>query len=389
MSAKEHPARPQAGKRIAYVLSMKGGLPSFNHREISDVVARGYQVHIFPTKVTEGLYRPKEEWPVHRPSAARASACFFYWLFRRPSVLLGIVREASRNKAFPEMLLAAQYALEMKRAGISLVHCHFADRKMFTTNFCSRLSGVPYTVTVHSHELVFYADRPLFRKALEMSSKIITVCDYNRDFLIEKHGLPPEKIETIRLALPLDRFAKDSRMKVLTVAKFEDYKGYDVLVETARRMKDDPVVFWVVGDGPIDVRGMASDMVRSGKVVILGSVSEEVLRILYQCCDVFCLPSKTAPSGQKEGIPVSIMEAMASGKPVVSTYHAGIPELVEKVLVPEGSPDELAASLRTYMTDVSRRDADGARNAAIVRDKHGPSNLEALISVFEAAMSSR
>jgi len=368
---------------------MKGGLPSFNFREISDVVAHGYEVHIFPTKVTEGLYQPSESWPVHYPNVARAGLSFFYWLLRRPRRFFALMLDASRNKAFPELLLAAQYALEMKRTGISLIHCHFADRKMFTTNFCSSLTGIPYTVTVHSHELVFYSDRPLFQKALEMSSKIITVCDYNRQFLIERQGIPAEKIETIRLAIPLERFATDTRLKVLTVAKFEDYKGYDVLLETARKMKDEPVVFWIVGSGPIDVMGMASDLIQSGKVKMLGSVNEEVLKILYQCCDVFCLPSKTAPSGQKEGVPVSIMEAMAFGKPVVSTYHAGIPELVEGMLVPEGNPEELAASLREYAADASRRDSDGRRNATLVRERHGATNLEALVSVFESIVSSR
>ncbi|OGD45279.1 hypothetical protein A3K69_05085 [Candidatus Bathyarchaeota archaeon RBG_16_57_9] len=375
----------QSKKRIGYILSLKGGVPSFNYREIEAVVEMGFQVHIFPTKVSQGLYMPKESWPVHRPSMVRAGASMFYWLFRRPRTFLRMAGEALADRAIPELGLAAQFSREMVREKIEVIHCHFADRKMFTAYFSSSLAGIPFTVTVHSHELIFYADRKLFKKALDRASKLVTVCDYNRRVLIEGMHVPPEKVETIRLEVPLEQFKQDDRMKVLTVAKFHDYKGYDILIEAARKMKDEPVVFWIVGDGPVDVKGMASDLIKAGNVQLLGSVNEDLLRILYQACDVFCLPSKTAPSGQKEGLPVSIMEAMAYSKPVVSTSHAGIPELVESIVVPEGDPESIALGLRTYMLDPELRRNEGKRNRARVEKMHGPENLGKLAAVFESA----
>jgi glycosyltransferase involved in cell wall biosynthesis len=370
-------------KKIGYILSLKGGIPSFNYREIEAVVQKGFEVHIFPTKVSEGLYMPKESWTLHRPSMAKAGASMLYWLFRRPGAFSRSLGEALRDRAMPELGLASQFSREMVRDGISLIHCHFADRKMFTAYFCSVLSKTPFTVTVHSHELTFYADRKLFKKALARAAKLITVCDYNRNVLVEGMNVPPEKVETIRLEVPLEQFKMDDRMKVLTVAKFHDYKGYDVLVDAARKMKDEPVVFWIVGDGPVDVKGMASDLIKSGKVKVLGPVNEDVLKILYQSCDVFCLASKTAQSGQKEGLPVSIMEAMAYSKPVVSTAHAGIPELVETIVVPENDPEAIALGLRTYMIDLDLRKRDGARNRVRVEKMHGPENLKRLVEVFD------
>jgi len=375
----------QSKKSVGYILSLKGGIPSFNYREIEAVVQMGLGVHIYPTKISEGLYMPKEAWNVHRPSYAKAGVSMLYWLFRRPRAFSRALGEAFKDRALPELGLAAQFSRSMMREGISVIHCHFADRKMFTAYFCSSLTDIPFTVTVHSHELTFYANRILFKKALERVSKLVTICDYNRKVLVEVMHVPQEKVETIRLEVPLELFKQDDRMKILTVAKFHDYKGYDVLVEAARRMKDERVVFWIVGDGPVDVKGMASDLIQAGKVKVLGPVNEDLLKILYQSCDVFCLASKTAPSGQKEGLPVSIMEAMAFSKPVVSTIHAGIPELVETIVVPENDPEAIARGLRTYLADASLRKMDGTRNRARVEKMHGPENLRKLVQVFSEA----
>jgi colanic acid/amylovoran biosynthesis glycosyltransferase len=184
--------------------------------------------------------------------------------------------------------------------------------------------------------------------------------------------------------VPLDDFKTDDRTKVLTVAKFHDYKGYDTLVDAVRMMKGKRVVFWIVGEGPIDVRGMASDLISAGTVKVFGAVDEELLKILYQACDIFCLPSKTSPSGQKEGLPVSIMEAMAFSKPVVSTAHAGIPELVDTILVPENDPKALADAIEAYMRDPELRNRDGKRNRQAVERLNGPENLDRLVALFES-----
>lgn len=378
--------RPER-RRVAYVLSLKGGVPSFNYREIEAVFAEGFEVQLFPTKISPGLYDPKPEWRVHRPSMARAAGAALSWLLRRPRATVKVIGEALADRALPELGLALQYSREMARERIEHIHCHFADRKMFVAYFASALLGIPFTVTVHSHELVFYADRKVFRRAMASASRIVTICDYNREFLVREIGIPHEKVETIRLVVPVADLQEDRRLKVLTVAKFHDYKGYDVLVSAARLMADDPVVFWVVGDGPVDVRRMASELISSGKVRLLGSVSDEALKILYQACDVFCLPSKTAPSGQKEGLPVSIMEAMAFSKPVVSTLHAGIPELVDSILVREGDPEALADAIRTYLADPALRSRDGARNREKVVRMHGPENVKQLVGLFRGGRS--
>jgi len=280
--------------------------------------------------------------------------------------------------------LACLFSRYIRRIGIPSIHCHFADRKMFTAYFCNLLTGIPYTVTVHSHELTFYSDRELFHRALDRCSKVITVCDFNRDILINRCQLHPQKVVTIRLSLPFDEFRNEQRLKVLTVAKLHEYKGLDILVGAIRKLRDKQIVFWLVGEGPVDVKAMAEDLIAEGKLRLFGQVDEQILKILYSSCDVFCLPSRQSPSGQKEGLPVSIMEAMAFSKPVVSTNHAGIPELVESILVEEGDAEGLARAIEYYMDHNEARTRDGERNKSTVEKLHGPENVKRLTQIFES-----
>jgi glycosyltransferase involved in cell wall biosynthesis len=112
------------------------------------------------------------------------------------------------------------------------------------------------------------------------------------------------------------------------------------------------------------------------KVAFFGALSGTALRALYRECDVFCLPSRTDSFGDKEGFPNVIAEAMAFGKPVVSTLHAGIPEIVNEVLVPENDVEQLALALKKVCDSVEYRKELGKNNRSIVEENFSPSNSD-------------
>jgi glycosyltransferase involved in cell wall biosynthesis len=78
------------------------------------------------------------------------------------------------------------------------------------------------------------------------------------------------------------------------------------------------------------------------------------------------------------------MEAMAFSKPVVSTAHAGIPELVDTILVPENDPKALADAIEAYMRDPELRNRDGKRNRQAVERLNSSENLDRLVALFES-----
>jgi len=155
-------------------------------------------------------------------------------------------------------------------------------------------------------------------------------------------------------------------------------------------MDRDDVKLWVVGggiwdrEGYVDVEKEAKRLGIRDKVVIFGKVPDDVLKELYGLCDIYCLPSETGSDGNKEGIPVTIMEAMACGKHVVSTYHAGIPEIVpDEFLVKPGDYEALADKLENIIDEKYDIGDLVEKNIEIIRKKYSAKNVGELIKYLK------
>ena len=114
----------------------------------------------------------------------------------------------------------------------------------------------------------------------------------------------------------------------------------------------------------MDLNGLISELDISEKVAILGRQGTPVLDILFEACDIFCLPSYTSfysdgNPADREGIPVALMEAMAWGKPVIATDHAGNSELVNEVLVKEQNVDDLIQKMNYVLDHKEKMDRNG------------------------------
>jgi rhamnosyl/mannosyltransferase len=189
-----------------------------------------------------------------------------------------------------------------------------------------------------------------------------------------------------------DQFRPQRQTSVLIVAQFAERKGHEILFRAVRSLGRDDIVVWVVGGrlsgggvDYVDVPGLAAQLGVEDRVVFFGNVSDEVLRTLYQSCDIFCLPSRFRIV--REGTPVSLMEAMAYERAVIATRHAGIPEYVEEMLVNEDDVDGLARALAFLADHPEAREAQGKRNRKIVEERFSQRNVEDLIAVFRDAQS--
>ena len=116
---------------------------------------------------------------------------------------------------------------------------------------------------------------------------------------------------------------------------------------------------------------------------MLGLVSDAQLEEAYRKASIFCLPSERSETGDQEGIPVVLMEAMAHGLPVVATRHAGIPELVEETLVDEGDADALAKALLRLGEQPGLSAEQGRRNLEIIKARFSSRNVFQLKRLFE------
>jgi glycosyltransferase involved in cell wall biosynthesis len=359
------------------------GLTAWNFREVDILTRHGVEVRGYPTKWTEGPYMPRPEWAFRRPSWLRS-------LLAQPAALLRYRRryavllvQALRRGCLPEFLMAADDARDMQDAGVEHIHCHFGDRKLFVGYFASRLTGLPVTVTVHAYEILMNPNPAMFRLAAGHCETVVTVSQFNKRELITRYGLRAENIEVVHVHGDVSADHRPDAVKLLIAAEFREKKGHEILFQALRRLGRDDLVLWVAGDGRLDVPALARRIGVADQVVFMGRLRYEPLSVLFDACDVFVLPSRTASDGDREGIPVALMEAMSRGKPVISTHHVGIPELVRHgLLVAENDVDALAAAIARLADDPVLRADLGGKNRAIIREEFSENAVLDLERIF-------
>jgi colanic acid/amylovoran biosynthesis glycosyltransferase len=372
--------------KVAYIISMvKRGVPAFTHREIDILCGHGFQIALFPLSYRPGPHMPKPEWPVYRIRARDVFAAIAVAKLTRPAKYFKLLAVALKNHSLREFVVGMAFARQMRRWGAEHIHCHFGDSKLYTGYYCSVWLDLPMTLTVHAYEIHRNPNPAMFKLAAERCSKIVVQSEFNREVLKRNLGVDEDKIVLIRAHGDVSDPAREGAIKILTVGEFREKKGHEVLFTAIKKLGRQDIVVWIVGEGPLDVPAMARDAGVADQVVCLGMVGKDLLNILYDSCDLFVLPSRTARDGDCEGIPAVLMEAMSHAKPVISTRHAGIPELVEDVLVDENDADALAAAIEQLSDDPTLRDRLGARNKEIVNQDFSTAAVLELGELFRAS----
>lgn len=268
-----------------------------------------------------------------------------------------------------------------------LVHAHFGRGGALALPI-ARALGAPLVVQYHGGDATkdkhyrrgllptIYQQRltALRREA----ALIICVSDFIRDRLLAR-GFPAEKLLVHRYGVELDGLddalpPEASKPYLLFAGRFVEKKGIPTLIEAMRRLEREGmyVELRLVGDGPIagELKRQASDL-RS--IEFPGWISNVKLRRLMSGALAVCVPSVEAASGDAEGLPNVVLEAMASGAPIVATQHAGIGEAVEDgrtgFLVSSGDVEALAVALRRLVEapDIARAMGAEARRVALDR----------------------
>jgi colanic acid/amylovoran biosynthesis glycosyltransferase len=251
---------------------------------------------------------------------------------------------------------------ETARAGVQHMHVHFANKAARLADLAQRMGGPTYSVTAHAKDIYHRQVRARdLREILGRAHFIATVSEENRRYLGSVlEGRRP--VHLVSNSVDLERLGRpDARRPepalVLTVARLFEKKGLIDLIEACALLAEEsvPVRLELIGDGPMR-QELEAAAVRAGiEVSFLGSLPREEVLGHYRRAAVFCLPSTVASSGDRDGLPTSVLEAMALGVPVVTTALNGLAEAVidgrTGLAVPERSPRELAAAIRRLLSD--------------------------------------
>lgn len=276
---------------------------------------------------------------------------------------------------------------------ITHLHTHFGTNSATVSMLCRVLGGPPYSITVHGPEEF---DKPT---AIALSEKInhaafvVAVCSFGKSQLYRWCDYPQwAKIQIIRCGVD-EMFLAHAYVPIpaeprfVCVGRLSEQKGHLMLLEAAGQLAAEGRSFKLVlvGDGPL--RGQIETLIQQANlekhVEITGWATNAQVKQHILDAQVMVAPSFA------EGLPVVIMESLALCRPVISTYIAGIPELVQPGksgwLVPAGSVTELADAMRVALqTPIDQLEQMGQTGATLVAKNHNAvTEATKLIQLFQ------
>ena len=300
----------------------------------------------------------------------------FWNAVRCSGQFLACNRSALRQIAYlVEALVVSRWC---RRDRIEHLHVHFGSNPATVGTLVSVLTGIPFSLTVHGPDEF---DNPIAHGlALKVAkaSFAVAISSFGRSQLMrwtdQRHW---NKIEVVHCGL--DRaytaepgtLATDSR-RLLCVARLAEQKGHMILLRAAKKLRSEGVAFdlQLIGDGPL--RPLVEQTIQRfglGQCVrVVGWLPQAQVQSEIRSSRATVLPSFA------EGLPVVLMESLALRKPVISTFIAGIPELVEPAngwLVPAGDVEMLCAAMRAALAaDPAALEAMGEQGRRRVLARH-------------------
>jgi glycosyltransferase involved in cell wall biosynthesis len=249
---------------------------------------------------------------------------------------------------------------------ISLLHAHHGQLGMLLLPFKEE-TNLPLVTSIRGRDATL-ANQPIgyldnMKMLFEQGELFLPVCQYLAD-KIKEWGCPSEKIRVLYGGVDLNKFKyrtppKSNSQNILSVGRLVEKKGHHVLMKAFQKIKNKfpNATLTIIGRGVLEeeIKTLANQLNLGDSFRLLNHLHKDLIGDQMANADLFCAASLVAADGDVEGIPNTLKEAMATGVPVISTYHAGIPELItnkqEGILVQENNVDELADALEFMLTN--------------------------------------
>lgn len=422
-------AGSSSGSKVAYITSR---FPTFTETFILDEILehqrRGNLIEIYSlmrhrealidlADLLRGRWRPAEAITdpdvlavigrVHfRPFISFSIlAANWHYLRRRPRAYLSAIAEVLRGTfgstnfflgAIAFLPKSAAFAYDMERSGVTHVHAHFATHPALSALIIHRLTGIPFSFTAHGHDV--HCDCRMLGEKLAAAEFAVAVSEYNRALIVRECGEQfREKIHVVHCGVDTGYFAPVTftrpprPLRIVCVATLREVKGHSYLVEACHLLRQRGIAFHcdLIGGGELQSR-IETQIASTGLCDVFtlhGPQPRNVVRRALQESDLAVLPSVLASNGMREGIPVSLMEAMACGLPVVSSALSGIPELVKAgvsgILVAPRDSAALADALEQLERDGALRARMGhAGRNKVAHEFNRAANTAALAALF-------
>jgi len=346
---------------------------TFCYREVAELHRQGIAPPIFSvrnpkdeppqdwdTRIVERVhYLPEEKGlldDVGRASKKR----------RLSPAIIAALDEWGRRTDFLRLYQAAYVGLRLQDLGIDHVHAHFAGMAARSAFWIAKFFPITFSFTAHANDI--FAPRKFeigLDKLVEKARAIITETDYSEKFLRERFPECADRIHRVYNGLNLAEFGRANFSSdpplIVAIGRLIVKKGFANLIRTCALLVERGRLFQceIFGEGPLEnqLLGQIEESGLKDLVQLPGPKPQHQLRERLAAANVFVLPSVPEAEGGMDNLPTVIMEAMATGLPVVSTRIGGIPEMVidneTGFLVRPDDPVLLADAIEKVINDRS------------------------------------
>lgn len=366
--------------KIAFIL---GGFPKLSEtfilNQITGLIERGHEVEIYADNlIKENKVHPDIEkyslisrtryfgQPSNKAlSVLNAIKLSLLNLYKNPAAILRSWNYSryDKHKVFSKFLLPHMVIPFINNDKYDIINCHFGYHglKAVYLKQIGLLQGQIVT-TFHGLDITNYLEsfgENVYEQLFDTGDLFLPISELWEKRLIEL-GCSPKKIVVHHMGIDCDKFSfkprnlsSDGQIRFVTVARLVEKKGVEYAIRAVAKLANTHrnIQYSIVGDGALkeSLQRLIKELDVEETVKLLGwKDQQEVIEILNEA-SIMLAPSVTSKDGDREGIPVGLMEAMAVGLPVVSTYHSGIPELVKDgisgFLVPERDVDAFTKKL--------------------------------------------
>ena len=303
------------------------------------------------------------------------------------------ITKISSWKLLYQFVYASIAVKAIQKNGCQYLHIHFAHVPTQIGMYASSLTNIPFSFTSHANDI--FENNFLLEQKMERAKAAVTISEYNYRFLSER-GINTDKLEVVRCGIDPDNrdFVTKSKIGNLPVigslGRLIEKKGMDDTILALSKLHRQGIDFRleIGGDGPLDdyLQEIAKKHDLIDKIEFKGSIPNDKVYDWLKNLDIFVLACKEDSKGDRDGIPVVLMEAMLAGVPVISTNISGIPELIQDeksgFLAQPSDPESLASTINKVL-----QWPDLARVTQVARNKvtgefELKNNVDRLLSVF-------